>query len=78
MSDLKSVFSRQLRSYRGAALMSQEELAQKTGMSVDAIGKYERGEVLPLFERVCQLAEALNCTPNDLCAFPAKDSNGGK
>lgn len=72
MPDLKQTFARELRVRRAAMRMSQKDVSDASGVSVDAIGKYERGENMPLFETVCRLAEALGCTPNDLCAFPKK------
>ena len=40
----ESAFGRQLRQYREAAALSQEELAEKAGLTAKAIGALERGE----------------------------------
>ncbi|MEG0990523.1 MAG: helix-turn-helix transcriptional regulator [Gordonibacter sp.] len=56
---------------RTEARMGRKELAKKSGMSEQTIGKYERGEMMPLLETVCVLAVALDSTPNELCGWPA-------
>lgn len=70
MSELKETIARALRVKRAEANMSQEELAKRSGVSVDAIRSYERQMSLPLLETAYKLAEALGCTVNDLCGFP--------
>lgn len=49
--------------------MTPQELADASGVSYDAIGKYLRGDMGPLLETACKLAEALGCSPNDLCGI---------
>lgn len=39
--------------------MSQVELAEKTGISRDAISKYERGDVIPSIEYAKRIADVL-------------------
>lgn len=70
MSELKEAIARALRVKRAEANMSQEELAKRSGVSVDAIRSYERQMSLPLLETAYKLAEALGCTVNDLCGIP--------
>lgn len=70
MSELKETIARTLRVKRAEANMSQEELAKRSGVSVDAIRSYERQMSLPLLETAYKLAEALGCTVNDLCGIP--------
>ncbi|MEF2855783.1 MAG: helix-turn-helix transcriptional regulator [Collinsella intestinalis] len=70
MSELKETIARALRVKRAEANMSQEELAKRSGVSVDAIRSYERQMSLPLLETAYKLAEALGCTVNDLCGIP--------
>lgn len=70
MSELKETIARALRIKRAEANISQEELAKRSGVSVDAIRSYERQMSLPLLETAYKLAEALGCTVNDLCGFP--------
>ena len=70
MSELKETIARALRVKRAEANMSQEELAKRSGVSVDAIRSYERQMSLPLLETAYKLAETLECTVNDLCGIP--------
>ena len=39
--------------------MSQEELAKKSGVAVSAITRYETGDMMPGFDRVTAIADAL-------------------
>lgn len=76
MRDLRKIVAHALRVMRADKQMSQQDLADASGVGVDAIGKYERGESMPLLETSCKLASALGCTPNDLCEFPIPDRRG--
>ena len=69
MSEWKKAIAKNLRVYRAKAGMTQEELSAKAGVSVDAIGSYEREMSMPLLETAYKIAEALGCTVNDLCGF---------
>lgn len=53
--------------FRKAAGMTQEELANKTGIKLSTYRSWEQGIAakIPL-ESVCRIAEVLDCTPNDL------------
>lgn len=55
-----------LRARRKAAGLSQEELAAAVGCTYQAVGAWERGDVLPTAERLPALAEALGCSIDDL------------
>lgn len=70
MPEFKEVVRKCLRVLMAEADMNAEQLSDKSGVSVDSIRQYLRGETAPLFETACKLSEALGCTPNDLCAFP--------
>ena len=54
---------------RRAAGLSQEELAARSGVSAASLIKYESGEMTPGIDKVISMAEALGCTPNDLCGW---------
>ena len=59
-----------LRRYRTAAGLTQEELAEKAGMSVNAISAIERGvSRTPQRETIALLAEALNLQPAERTLF---------
>lgn len=69
MPDLKSIFAKGLRVAMAEADMKPVPLSKKSGVSVDAIRKYLRGEQAPTLETTYKLAYALGCSPNDLCGF---------
>ena len=67
-----STFGEILRSHRNSANLTQEELAGRTGLTPQAIGKLERGERRrPHKYTVEKLAEALGLTGQDLARFEA-------
>ena len=70
MPEFKQVVRKRLRVLMAEADMNAEQLSAASGVSVDAVRQYLRGETAPLLETACKLAEALGCTPIDLCAFP--------
>lgn len=70
MPEFKQVLRKRLRVLMAEADMNAEQLSAASGVSVDAVRQYLRGETAPLLETACKLAESLGCTPNDLCAFP--------
>lgn len=65
----KEMVGHRLRVARVEARMTQESLARASGVSVMTIANTERGESSPTFENVYRLAEAIGCTPNDLCGW---------
>lgn len=71
MESFEEAFGHNLCVMRAKARMSRKELAAKSGVSDDSIGKYERGEMTPLTKTSYLLADALGCTVNDLCGWPA-------
>lgn len=70
MSELKNVVRKRLKVLMAEEDLNAEQLAEKSGVSVDSIRQYLRGDTGPLLETAFKLAEALNCTVNDLCSFP--------
>src|SRR5579883_1194217 len=63
-------FGNLLRSYRRAAGLSQEELAERANLSARTISDLERGlKAVPHRETVRLLGEALDLTPDDLARF---------
>lgn len=57
-----------LKSVRLAKMLSQEELAEKSGISRVAITRLERGTVDARFQTVRKLAAALGVEPTELTA----------
>lgn len=69
MTDFKNVVRKRLRVLMAEEELNAEQLAAKSGVSVESVRQYLRGETAPLLETTCKLADALHCTPNDICAF---------
>lgn len=63
----------QLRKYRH---MTQEELAEKVGVTRQAIAKWESGESVPDLERCKILAEIFEVSLDDLANFEPRDNLG--
>ena len=57
--------------------MSQEELAEKVGISRQTLSKYETGEALPDIERCRKLAEVFNVSMDDLVNYQQKADGPG-
>ena len=53
-------------SYREKRGISQNELAALVGVTQSAVAKWETGDSMPRADKLCQLAEILNCTVDDL------------
>jgi len=55
-------FGLRVRSLREAEKLSQERLAERTGMSRNYLGSIERGEVNPSLLKIANLARALDAS----------------
>lgn len=58
--------SENIKKYRNDSGLTQEELAEKTGISLSAINKYEAGIRTPKYEAICKMAKVFGTTPADL------------
>lgn len=65
----KDVFAARLRGKRAELGISQTALAEKIGISTDAVFKYESGLYTPGADKVFSLADALDCTPDYLMGW---------
>jgi len=63
---LKVRFGRELKYLRKKFDLTQEQLAEKTGLSVDFIGMIERGERAPSFETIEKFAKVLKVKISEL------------
>lgn len=61
-----SIFSSRLKRLREARDMTQEQLATATGINRSCIARYETKEMGITAENAVKLAEALNCTTDEL------------
>ena len=69
MPEFKSRMAHNLKVAMARADMTPRQLADKSGVSYDGVASYLRGDTSPLLETACRLAEALGCSPNDLCGI---------
>lgn len=67
--NFKEMVGHRLKVARAEARMTQEELSKASGVSVMTIARTEQGQSSPTFENAYRFAEALGCTPNDLCGW---------
>ncbi len=56
--------------------MTQEELAEKVGISRQALAKWESGETLPDLEKSRALAEVFGVTLDDLANYKSEENFG--
>jgi transcriptional regulator with XRE-family HTH domain len=59
MSETKKIFKARLRDCRIDAMLTQSQLAHKSGLQPAAISHYERGERTPCITNLARLADAL-------------------
>ncbi len=71
-SELQEKFGRRLRYLRRDRNLTQEQLAELTGRSVNAISMLERGLTSPSLETVVKLAQALHVDVGELFRFDSK------
>jgi AbrB family looped-hinge helix DNA binding protein len=55
--------------------MTQEDLAEKVGVSRQAVAKWEAGETSPDLDRARMLAEALGVSLDDLANYEPEDAD---
>ena len=68
-TNLKVKFGRKLRQIRRLKNLTQEQLAEATGISVEFVSNIERGINAPSFDTLEKLAEVLNVSYVDLFDF---------
>jgi transcriptional regulator with XRE-family HTH domain len=61
--DLKQALGAQVRHHRRAQDLTQEDLAHRVDVSLETIGKIERGVAAPSFDTVERIAAALDLPP---------------
>jgi transcriptional regulator with XRE-family HTH domain len=64
--DLKEIMAMNLRRKRHDQQMTQEELAERAGLSARYVGAIERGDVAASVTVLGQIADALGVEPGDL------------
>lgn len=61
--ELRELFGTSLRQCRRARRLTQAQLAEATDLSLEMIGRLERGLAAPSFDTIAALAEALQIAP---------------
>ncbi|WP_079677813.1 helix-turn-helix domain-containing protein [Planktothrix sp. PCC 11201] len=69
MGHLKFLFGRRLKKLRKSQKLTQESLAELTGLSVEFISYIERGIHAPSFDTLEKLSEALKVSFSELFNF---------
>lgn len=69
MSFDKDRLASNIRAERARMRISQEELAERSGVSAAAILSYESAAYVPGVDKLYAIAEALNCTPDLLLGW---------
>lgn len=69
MSELRAQVGKRLRYLRRQRNLTQEQLAEAAGISVDMLSNIERGINAPSFETIERLVKAFNVLPKDLFCF---------
>ena len=72
----KKMFADNLMELRKYHNMSQEELAEKIGVSRQTLSKYETGESLPDIEKCKTIADVFGVTVDDLICYEKSDGMG--
>lgn len=62
----RDVFAHRLMIIRKDRKMSQQELAESSGIAANSIVRYESGSVTPNADTLCSLADVLGCTTDQL------------
>ena len=66
MGEILKVFGKRLRSLRRAKDMTQEQVAERAGLSLQSVGEIERGRGNPTLVNVERLSEALSVELTEL------------
>jgi transcriptional regulator with XRE-family HTH domain len=69
MSNIKLLFGKRLRQLRRQADFTQEQLAERIGVSVEFVSNMERGINAPSFETLERLAGSLKLKVSELFEF---------
>lgn len=70
MSELRNKFGRKLRKIRRDRDLTQDQLAEAIGVTLDFISRMERGQDAASFETLDKLAKALGVPVSELFQFP--------
>lgn len=72
-NDVKEILATNITAYRKKMKMSRAELAERIGITMAAVGQYERGTRTPQIDIVSKLANVFNVPVDVLIGHGAKD-----
>jgi transcriptional regulator with XRE-family HTH domain len=70
MAELRNKFGKRLRKIRRDRDMTQEQLAEAVGVTMEFISRMERGHHGPSFDTLQKIAEVLEVEVNEFFQFP--------
>jgi len=73
MSKIKHLFGKRLRRLRRQADLTQEQLAERIGVSVEFVSNMERGINAPSFETLEKLADSLKLRVSELFEYQGEE-----
>lgn len=71
---MKKNIGQRIQSLRGERKITQAQLAEKIGVSTEAVSNIERGVNYPSFDTLIKIADTLDCRLTDLIDRPGKAS----
>ena len=74
MSTLRNDFGKRLRKIRRNQDLTQAQLAETIGVTMEFVSLLERGQTSPSFETLDKLAKALGVPVSELFQFPDENS----
>lgn len=77
MNSRNMILAKNIYRYRTQMKLTQEQLAEKTGVSRQSVSKWESGTAVPELEKISLLAEIFGVTVNDLLEDPDNISDSG-
>jgi transcriptional regulator with XRE-family HTH domain len=73
MTDIKKKLGVRISRLRADAHMSQEKLAERANLSINVIGRIEKGDRAPALKSLEKIAEALGIDPAEILNFKGKE-----
>jgi len=64
-----------IRERRNVLKLSQEMLAEDLGVSVNTIGRLERGQIIPSAWMMCEIAKRIGIPIKDFCSISCDEGN---
>jgi transcriptional regulator with XRE-family HTH domain len=77
-TDWEIAMGQRIRELRLARGLTQEQLARQIDVGLDAVRKWERGKRTPMLDMAVKLADALECTIDELAGRRQAEAKGKK